>query len=1114
MSKKILSLDLGTTSIGFSILNQLEEDRYSLVDYGVSMFDKAVDKDGNSKQFHRSASLSTKKLYSLRKERKKQLAILFEQFGFGDKEYFLYQEKQNIYKDKWYLRAEKAFDEKLKIEELFTILYTLAKHRGYKSLDSGDLLEELCEKLSLSLDLKKGKKNKKDKKADEEKGKIKKALLTIEELKQNSDKTVAQIIYEIENNKNNPTYRNHDNYRYMIRREYIDEEIEKLINSQMAFGLFGVKFDSINFIQKLKDIITYQNPSTNDMDLFSPCEYYPESKVAHQYSIISDIFKMYQSVSDITFNKKETKITKEQIQIVADDFFNKIKKNKDIPEIKYKDIRKLLKLDDTIKIFNKDDDRNSIIKFHFVNTLSKIDNSFIVKALDANDYTSLKDIFEILQFNKDPNIIYNQLKTKLDDKTIINLIKNKNGNSLHISQYAMIKFLPYLKDGLTINEIKQKLKLSNEEDYSKFKKGIKYLSVKQFETDDELNINNHPVKYAVSATMRLVKHLHITYGVFDEIRVESTRELSQNEETKKAIKKANIAFEKEVQNIVSDDEYQKIAQDHGKNLLKYARKILLWISQDYTDIYTGETISVEDIFTNSVDLDHIVPQSLGGLSVKHNFVLASRDTNMLKSNQLPMNFVKNKQEYINRVENLFAKHKINWKKKINLLATTLDETFKDTFESKSLRATSYIEALTAKIFKRYYPFTNQEHKNSISVRHIQGRATSNIRKLLKVKTKVRDTNIHHAIDAILIGLINASWLQKLSNTFRDNMGIIDDKARENIKKDTPLIDGIEPKELVAMIEDNYNIYGEESLFYKDIWGKVKAVNFWVSKKPMVSKIHKDTIYSIKQNDIFTAREGIINKFKKLEIKVTTSKENFEKSFKKNILNKMYLYETNPNDKICKIVQKRAEDIKVLLNSFITIDMKNKELLSEAKIQLENLIDSDIIDNNENIVRKVKFYQTNLNGYNIRGGLATKEKTFIGFCANIEDDKLIYKRIDVTNFDEIKEQNNNAFKVFKNNLVFFIYPDKSYKGGKIVSFLEDTKKGAFSNSRFPSNIEHQPKFFITIFKGKANSHKQLSLNKAIGIIKLNLDIVGNIKSYQKIGSCESELLEFIQNVIKS
>jgi len=36
--KKILSLDLGITSIGYSVLDELENDRYSLIDYGVSMY--------------------------------------------------------------------------------------------------------------------------------------------------------------------------------------------------------------------------------------------------------------------------------------------------------------------------------------------------------------------------------------------------------------------------------------------------------------------------------------------------------------------------------------------------------------------------------------------------------------------------------------------------------------------------------------------------------------------------------------------------------------------------------------------------------------------------------------------------------------------------------------------------------------------------------------------------------------------------------------------------------------------------------------------------------------------------------------------------------------------
>jgi len=1125
--KKILSLDLGITSIGYSVLKEMENDKYFLVDYGVSMFDKATDKDGNSKKLLHSASASASNLVSLRKQRKKNLAKLFDEFELGEKEYFLYQEKQNIYKNKWELRAKKAFSEKLKIEELFTIFYAIAKHRGYKSLDSTDLLEELCEELNIPF-----KEDKKSKK-DDEKGKIKAALKNIENLKiEYPNKTVASIIFEEELKQATPTFRNHNNYKYMVRREDINDEIEKIIKSQEKFGLFDKDFNTDNFISKLIQIIDDQKESSNDMNLFANCEFYPDidfpqNKVSHQYSLIADIYKMYQAVSNITFNKKPTiKITKEQIKLIADDFFAKIKKGKAIKDIKYKDIRKILKLSDDMKIFNKDDfslnkgkkQENTIIKFHFVSNLSKIDNSFILKAFEKeNPYIELKEIFDTLGFEKSPKTIYEKLKNKVDDKTIIELIKNKTGSSLRISSYAMIKFMPYFEQGYTLDEIKEKLELNRSEDYSAFKKGIKYLNLSQFEKDDNLLINNHPVKYVVSATLRLIKHLHITYGAFDEIRVESTRELSLSDDAKKEIEKANRALEKQIDDIVENKEYQKIAEHYGKNLRKYARKILMYEEQNRRDIYTGKGIKFEDIFTNTVDLDHIVPQSVGGLSVKHNFVLVHRDSNIQKSNQLPMDFIKDKEDFKNRVEDLFKEHKINWKKKINLLATNLDEVFKDTFESKSLRATSYIEALTAQVLKRYYPFTNEiKQKDGSSIRHIQGRATSNIRKVLKVKTKVRDTNIHHAIDAILIGLTNQSWLQKLSNTFRENLGVIDDKARARIKKDIPLIEGIEPKELIEMIEDRYNEFGEDSVFYKDIWGKTKAVNFWVSKKPMVSKVHKDTIYAKKANGIYTVRENIINKFILLKVTTTTKYDDFMKKFEKEILHKMYLYKTNPNDVICKIVQSRADEIASLLEEFSTIDTKDKELVSESKIKLDNLIHKPLIDNNQNIIRKVKFYQTNLTGFEIRGGLATKEKTFIGFKAYLENEKLQYERVDVSNYEKIRKEKDNSFKVYKNDIVFFIYPDGSFRGGKIVSFLEDKVIASFQNSKFPSAISFQPDSFCIIGKDKNGnpkkaSSKQYKNGKAIGIIKLNLDILGNIKSYQKIGSCNSEHLDFIKNI---
>lgn len=1127
MGKKILSLDLGITSIGYSVLEEMQDDRYSFLDYGVSMFDKPMDKDGNSKKLLHSASSAMTKLYTLRKKRKQNLAKLFEDFHLATKTTLLHQEKQNIYINKWELRTQKAFKEKLEVGELFTVFYALAKHRGYKSLDSGDLLEELCETLGIELKTNKTKK-------DDERGQIKNALKTIEKLRiEFPEKTVAQIIYDTEIKKENPTFRNHDSYNYMIRREYINDEIKKIILSQKKLQFFSDDFDVEAFIKRVVATIDDQKDSTNDLSLFGFCEYYKdkEQRVAHQYSLLSDIFKMYQSVSNITFNKKAIQITKEQIKLIADDFFSKLKKGVKIESIRYKDVRKILNLGDDFKIFNKEDSyvnkgkkqENNIIKFHFVNNLSKINNQFILDAFEKeNKYEILKEIFDVLAYEKAPHAIYEKLKDKVDKKTIVDLIKYKDGSSLRISHYAMIQFIPYFKQGFTSDEIKKKLGLERKEDYSAFKKGIKYLHINNFENDDNLKINNHPVKYVVSATLRVIKHLHSEYGAFDEIRVESTRELSQNEQTKKDIEKANRAFEKELDAIVEDEEYQKIAERYGKNLRKYARKILLYKEQEGRDIYSGKGIELDDIFTNVVDLDHIVPQSLGGLSVKHNFVLAHRDTNVQKSNQLPINFVSDKQAFINRVEYLFQQHKINWKKRKNLLASSLDEVYKEVFESKSLRATSYIEALTVQILKRYYPFKDEKkQQDGSAVRHIQGRATSNIRKLLGVKTKVRDTNIHHAIDAILIGFTNQSWLQKLSNTFRENMGVIDDEAQVKIRKDFPIIELIvddeveyvEPKKLCKKIEENYNEFGEDSVFYRDLWGRVKVVNFWVSKKPMVSKIHKDTIYAKKSDGIFTVREGIINKFVALKVTNSTSSLKFRENFEKNILYKMYLYKTNPKDVICLVVQQRAKEIASLLDTFVDLDKKDKELMSDANSKLEALIHSDMLDNNGNIIRKVKFYQTNLTGFDVRGGLATKEKTFIGFKAWLESGKLKYERIDVANFESIKKENDASFKVFKNDVVFFIYPDGSFRGGKIVSFLEGTKTGAFQNPRFPMNLKYQPKSFCETDKqGVHKKTKPKSLNKAIGIIKLSLDITGNIKSYQAIGSVESELLNFIKESI--
>ena len=78
------------------------------------------------------------------------------------KDDFLKQEINNLFINKWQIRAKKAFEEKLTIQEFFSILYLITKHRGYKSLDSDDLFEELREELGLNQEVKKIKKLKRN----------------------------------------------------------------------------------------------------------------------------------------------------------------------------------------------------------------------------------------------------------------------------------------------------------------------------------------------------------------------------------------------------------------------------------------------------------------------------------------------------------------------------------------------------------------------------------------------------------------------------------------------------------------------------------------------------------------------------------------------------------------------------------------------------------------------------------------------------------------------------------------------------------------------------------------------------------------------------------------
>ena len=138
--KKILGLDLGTTSIGWALVNESEnkDEQSSIVRLGVRVIPLTVDKKGNSekgkaittnadRQQTHGARINLQR-YKLRRENLKD--CLQKQGWIGTEA--LYEEGKTSTFETYMLRA-KAAEEEISLHELCRVLFMLNKKRGYKS---------------------------------------------------------------------------------------------------------------------------------------------------------------------------------------------------------------------------------------------------------------------------------------------------------------------------------------------------------------------------------------------------------------------------------------------------------------------------------------------------------------------------------------------------------------------------------------------------------------------------------------------------------------------------------------------------------------------------------------------------------------------------------------------------------------------------------------------------------------------------------------------------------------------------------------------------------------------------------------------------------------------
>jgi CRISPR-associated endonuclease Csn1 len=804
---KILGLDLGTNSIGWALI---DDKLNTIIGMGSRIFPVGVDNIGDgegelSKNASRTGARGTRRQFFRRRLRKKVLLkeltslnmcplsdIDFENWKNTKK--FPSKELSNWFALNPYELRHKALHERLSFEEIGRIFYHMIQRRGFLSnsrsagKDDGTIF----------------------------KGNAKEGKIGIDETKEHiENKTLGSYFYEISPKFNQPFINGLERIRnrYTTRQMYVDEfeaiwESQKKYHSSLTHELkekIGGRKNDDGF--KEDGILFHQRPLRSQKHLVGNCTFEKNKTKCQLSAIPFELFRLHQWINTVEYNGH--KLHADERRLVFDFLIEKEKPS-------FKDIRKAINKLDTIYKFNyKDEDK--IVGTHTISNLSN--KKFFGKKWFGFTEKEQEDIWHVLYFfdSKDKVKGYAINHWGFDEVRAEAISKfNLKDKYASLSRKAIHNILPFLEMGFQydiavvlggiknafgqnwdmISNEKQSLIIDNVPDIvrSNLKGGfiepLKHflktdlgLSEKQLtklyhhsaNIDDTVlleklpvdadadkkiqSIRNPVVITALFEIRKLVNELIVEYGKPDEIKVELARNLKASKTGRNEERRRQQKLERENDRVKSELDQLGKHYSHD-NILLYK----LWEECKRTCPYTGRSISVTQLFSGEVQIEHIHPWSKSLNDSFMNKTLCFADENRAKGDKTPFQFYslqgENKwHEVKERALKLFSDTP-QYPNSYQKFKRFVQQKFDDDFASKNLNDTRYI----SKEAKDY--LSKVCEKVAVS----PGQMTANLRQKWGLnailnpedKTKTREDHRHHAIDALVMACGTVSHLQKLS----------------------------------------------------------------------------------------------------------------------------------------------------------------------------------------------------------------------------------------------------------------------------------------------------------------------------------------------------------------
>jgi CRISPR-associated endonuclease Csn1 len=807
---KILGLDLGTNSIGWALIDDVQN---KIEGIGTRIFPMGVENLGEgegremSKNAGRTGARGVRRQFFRRRLRKKILLKALSENKMCPMEandFEDWKKTKEFPTDKlanWfalnpYELRQRALNEKLTLEEIGRIFYHLIQRRGFLSnsrkggTDDGAIFKGNPKEGKIGI--------------TETQGKI-------------QDKTLGSYLFEIYPKVNQPFQDGQERIRnrYTTRKMYVDE-FELIWNKQAQFhSEFSEELKTIFGGRKLDGykedgILFHQRPLRSQKHLVGNCSFEPSKTKCPISAIPFEQFRVWQWANTVEYNGM--KISQEEKLKIVEFLYTNEKPD-------FKKIRKAIGKESTEFKFNyKDDDK--IVGTYTISNLSN--KKYFGKKWFEFTEKEQEDIWHVLYFfDSKSNLKDYAIKHwNFTEEQAIAISKfNVKDGYASLSRKAIANILPFLQMGFTydvavvlggiknvfgndwynLSDEKRNFLIDNTEGIVRSKTKGGFIDVIKDILRNDYGITDHQMRklYHHSATIdvaalmdklpfgkeadkeiqkiknpivitalfelrKLVNELIDEHSKIDEIKVEMARDLKVSKSERYKTRRNQQRLEKENDRVkVEVLKYTHLSHD---NILKFK----LWEECKRTCPYTGLSIPINELFTNKWQIEHIHPWSKSLNDSFSNKTLCLGTENIKKGNKTPFEYYGNDEANWSSIQEralkLFSFTK-EYPDSYNKFKRFVKKSFDDDFTSRQLNDTRYI---------------SKEAKNYLSkicknVMVSPGQATSNLRQkwglnhiLNDENAKTREDHRHHAIDALVMACTKLSYVQELSKWNRYN----------------------------------------------------------------------------------------------------------------------------------------------------------------------------------------------------------------------------------------------------------------------------------------------------------------------------------------------------------